>query len=124
ASPAAAGVKAAAQRHTRPVTPRPHPPRRPFDPRYAPGHPSPRSPDAGPPEPRASQLMVRYQPYWLDRFPKSRRPAYPKFRGEMDTGVVIVGGGLTGCACAGSFANAGGKTLVGPPAPICAGATS
>ena len=44
---------------------------------------------------------------WLDRFPKGRRPAYPRFRGEIDADVVIVGGGLTGSACAASFAAAG-----------------
>jgi len=68
--------------------------------------------------------MVRYQPYWLDRFPKSRRPAYPKFRGEMNAGVVIVGGGLTGCACAWSFANAGVKTVVVDADRIGAGSTA
>ena len=45
--------------------------------------------------------MPRHVPFWLDRFPKSRRrPSYPPFRGQLDTDVVIVGGGLTGCACA------------------------
>jgi len=56
--------------------------------------------------------MPRYAPLWLDRFPKARRPAHPRLRGEKDTDVVIVGGGLTGCACAASFAAAGIKVLV------------
>ena len=43
-------------------------------------------------------------PFWLDRFPKNRRPAYAPFKGDTDAAVVIVGGGLTGCACAASFA--------------------
>ena len=68
--------------------------------------------------------MVRHQPYWLDRFPKSRRPAYPKFRGEMDADVVIVGGGLTGCACACAFATAGVKTVVVDADRIGAGSTA
>jgi glycine/D-amino acid oxidase-like deaminating enzyme len=37
---------------------------------------------------------------WIDRFPKSRLPAYPRQRGQIDTQVAIVGGGLTGCATA------------------------
>ena len=50
--------------------------------------------------------------YWHDRFPRSRRPAYPRFRGHTTTDVVVVGGGLTGCACAVSFAAAGVKVIV------------
>ena len=50
---------------------------------------------------------MRSVPYFLDTFPRSRRPDYPRHRGELQTQVVIVGGGLTGCACAASFASAG-----------------
>ena len=57
-------------------------------------------------------MPIRNVPLWLDRFPKSRRPSYPRFRGELDADVVIVGGGLTGCACAWSFAAAGVKTIL------------
>jgi glycine/D-amino acid oxidase-like deaminating enzyme len=56
--------------------------------------------------------MLRHVPVWLDRFPKSRRPTHPRFTGHLDTDVVIVGGGLTGCACAYSFSAAGIKTVV------------
>jgi glycine/D-amino acid oxidase-like deaminating enzyme len=56
--------------------------------------------------------MVHYKPIWLDRFPKSRRPSYPRCHGAHETEVVIVGGGLTGCACAWSFAAAGVKTML------------
>ena len=56
--------------------------------------------------------MPRYAPLWLDRFPKTRRPAHPRLRGELDADVVVVGGGLTGCACAASFAAAGIKVIV------------
>ena len=45
-------------------------------------------------------------------FSKNRRPSYPRFKGDFDTDVVIVGGGLTGCACAWSFAMAGVKTIL------------
>jgi len=51
--------------------------------------------------------MPRHVPFWLDRFPRSRRPSHPRFRGELETDVIVVGGGLTGCACASSFAAAG-----------------
>jgi glycine/D-amino acid oxidase-like deaminating enzyme len=44
---------------------------------------------------------------WLDRFPKSRVPSFPPHRGHLDPAVVIVGGGLTGCATAYAFAAAG-----------------
>ena len=57
-------------------------------------------------------MAVRHVPYWLDRFPKGRRPSYPRLRGQLDTSVVIVGGGLTGCACAAAFATAGVKVVL------------
>ena len=41
---------------------------------------------------------------WIDRFPKSRVPAYAAHRGHLDVDVVIIGGGLTGCAAAYAFA--------------------
>lgn len=44
---------------------------------------------------------------WLDQLQKSRVPAYPPFRGAHKRDVVIVGGGLTGCATAYAFAAAG-----------------
>ena len=68
--------------------------------------------------------MPRHVPIWLDRFPKSRRPAYPRFRGDIDTDVVIVGGGLTGCACAASFASAGRSVVLLEADRIGAGSTA
>jgi glycine/D-amino acid oxidase-like deaminating enzyme len=44
---------------------------------------------------------------WIDRFPKTRVPSYPRHRGRLETQVAIVGGGLTGCATAYAFAAAG-----------------
>ena len=44
---------------------------------------------------------------WVDRFPKSRVPAYPKHSGNFDVDVAIIGGGLTGCTAAYAFAAAG-----------------
>jgi glycine/D-amino acid oxidase-like deaminating enzyme len=57
-------------------------------------------------------MPIRDISIWLDRFPKTRRPSYPRFKGDFETDVVIVGGGLTGCACAWSFANAGIRTVL------------
>ena len=50
---------------------------------------------------------MRHTPVWFERFPKSRRPAFPRLRGEQAARVVIVGGGLTGAACAVTLAAAG-----------------
>src|SRR6185295_14344639 len=44
---------------------------------------------------------------WIDQVPKSRTPSYPPLRGPRTIDVVIVGGGLTGCATAYAFAAAG-----------------
>ena len=49
---------------------------------------------------------------WLDQFPKSRVPSYPRHRGSMRSDVVIIGGGLTGCATAYAFAAAGVKVVL------------
>jgi glycine/D-amino acid oxidase-like deaminating enzyme len=49
---------------------------------------------------------------WVDLFPKSRVPAYPRFRGSMTTDIAIVGGGLTGCAAAYAFAAAGIRVVL------------
>ena len=50
---------------------------------------------------------MKHAPLWFDRFPKARRPSYPRLRGSHQTRIVIVGGGLTGTACALTFAAAG-----------------
>src|SRR5918993_625799 len=63
-------------------------------------------------------------PFWLDRFPKSRRPSFPRYRGDSSTDVVIVGGGLTGAACAASFAGAGVRVVVLEAGRVGAGATA
>jgi glycine/D-amino acid oxidase-like deaminating enzyme len=49
---------------------------------------------------------------WLDRFPKSRIPSYPRHRGPLDVDVAIIGGGLTGCTVAYGFAAAGIKVAL------------
>src|SRR4051812_46351222 len=67
---------------------------------------------------------MRLVPYFLDAFPRSRRPEYPRQRGEIRTDVVIVGGGLTGCACAASFAASGVAVVLVEADRIGAGATA
>src|SRR6266576_6501507 len=49
---------------------------------------------------------------WIDLTPKSRVPDYSRLRGSHTADVVIVGGGLTGCATAYACALAGIKTVV------------
>ncbi len=55
---------------------------------------------------------MRTHPYFIDALPASRRPGYAQFRGSASTSVAIVGGGLTGTACAAVFATAGIKTIL------------
>lgn len=49
---------------------------------------------------------------WIHQFPNDRRPDYPRFRGELTADVVIVGGGLTGCATAQACTSAGLKVVL------------
>ena len=49
---------------------------------------------------------------WLLDFPRTRRPDFPRLRGEHTCDVVIVGGGLTGIATAYTCAMAGVKPIV------------
>ena len=72
--------------------------------------------------------MIRYgRAPWGDRFPASRVPSYPRHRQPLSTDAVdavIVGGGLTGCATAYSFAAAGLKVVLLEDDRIGRGATS
>jgi glycine/D-amino acid oxidase-like deaminating enzyme len=61
---------------------------------------------------------------WLDQFPKSRVPSYPRHKGNDPTEVVIIGGGLTGCASAYAFAVAGAKVILLEAEQIGRGATA
>ena len=49
---------------------------------------------------------------WIDNVPSKRRPDHPRLRGDHKADVVIVGGGLTGCATAYACAAAGMRPLV------------
>jgi len=67
---------------------------------------------------------MRTAPFFFDTYPRSRRPEYPRQRGEAKARVVIVGGGLTGCACAEVFATAGISSVLLEAGRIGAGATA
>jgi glycine/D-amino acid oxidase-like deaminating enzyme len=49
---------------------------------------------------------------WIASFPSQRRPEYHRLRGEHTTTVVIIGGGLTGCAVAYACAVAGLRPIL------------
>jgi glycine/D-amino acid oxidase-like deaminating enzyme len=67
---------------------------------------------------------MRHVPVWADRLPKSRRPSFPPLRGPHETRTVIVGGGLTGAACALSLAVAGVQTILLEAGTVGGGLTS
>ena len=67
---------------------------------------------------------MRDVPYFFDTFPRSRRPEYSRHRGETETRIAIVGGGLTGCACAAAFAAADIPAVVLEADRIGKGATA
>lgn len=49
---------------------------------------------------------------WVHEFPSTRRPEFPRLRGEHTADVVIVGAGLTGCAAAYACVMAGLRTIL------------
>lgn len=49
---------------------------------------------------------------WVAQFPKARAPEFPRHRGADQADVVIIGGGLTGCATAYALAVAGVKVML------------
>jgi len=57
--------------------------------------------------------MTKYgRSHWTDRSSRSRVPSYPRLKGSHQFDVVIIGGGLTGCATAYAFAAAGIKVAL------------
>ena len=68
--------------------------------------------------------MTRYgRSPWVDEFPKSRVPAHPRQRGALATDVVIIGGGLVGCATAYALAAVGVNVTLVEAALIGRGAS-
>ncbi|HMD35374.1 MAG TPA: FAD-dependent oxidoreductase [Vicinamibacterales bacterium] len=69
--------------------------------------------------------MTRYgRSPWLDNFPISRIPSYPRHRGAAQADAVVIGGGLTGCATAWAFAAAGVNVILLEADRIGRGATA
>ena len=57
--------------------------------------------------------MTNYgRPPWISGFPKARVPSYSRHRGRLTTDVVVVGGGLTGCATAYALGASGVKVVL------------
>jgi len=61
---------------------------------------------------------------WLDQFPASRMPSYPRQRGSLATDAVVVGGGLTGCTTAYALAAAGMRVALVEAARVGHGSTA
>ena len=69
--------------------------------------------------------MTRYdRSPWLDSLPASRVPSHPKYKGAAQTGVVVIGAGLTGCLTAYALAAAGVKVMVLEADRVGRGATA
>ena len=69
-------------------------------------------------------MKLRFAPFWYDRFPQRRRPAFPRHRTTLETRVAVVGGGLAGCACACALASARVPVVLLEADRIGAGATA
>jgi glycine/D-amino acid oxidase-like deaminating enzyme len=61
---------------------------------------------------------------WIQEFPKSRVPSYPRHRGAANADVVIIGGGLAGCATAYAFSAAGVKVTLLEAAQVGRGSSA
>lgn len=62
--------------------------------------------------------------YWADRTADHRRRPYPRFRGDATADVVVIGGGLTGCAAAYALASAGLDVVLVEAERLAGGATA
>lgn len=49
---------------------------------------------------------------WIEGVPRAKRPDFARLKGEITADVVVIGGGLTGCATAYGAAAAGLKTVL------------
>lgn len=69
--------------------------------------------------------MPRYgQPYWTRREKPAAKSARSTFKGRHTADVVVIGGGLTGCAAAYALSAAGKKVILLEAETLTAGATS
>jgi glycine/D-amino acid oxidase-like deaminating enzyme len=62
--------------------------------------------------------------YWTDRTADNRRRTYARFRGQASADVVVIGGGLTGCAAAYALSAAGLDVMLLEAERLATGATA
>ena len=62
--------------------------------------------------------------YWADRTADNRRRRYSKFRGAASADVVVIGGGLTGCAAAYALSAEGLDVVLLEAERLATGATA
>ena len=71
-----------------------------------------------------ADVPVRYgQSPWTAQLPRTSRPIYPKLSGRLEIPIVVVGGGLTGCATAYALAAAGQRVALVEAGQMASGAT-
>src|SRR5262245_19709736 len=62
--------------------------------------------------------------YWADRTAENRRKSHPRFRHDQSADVVVIGGGLAGCAAAYGLSAAGFDVVLIEADRIASGATA
>jgi glycine/D-amino acid oxidase-like deaminating enzyme len=62
--------------------------------------------------------------FWAERTADNRRRTYPKYRGDTTADVVVIGGGLAGCAAAQALASAGVDVVLLEAERLAGGATA
>ena len=62
--------------------------------------------------------------FWADRTADNRRRSFPTFRGQATADVVVIGGGLAGCAAAHGLATAGFDVVLLEAGRLAAGGTA
>ncbi len=70
-------------------------------------------------------MSVRYGlSVWHSQLPKAARPTFPRLAGRLEIPIVVVGGGLTGCATAYALSAAGQRVALIEADQVASGATA